>query len=46
MNMLAMTTGAERQISDVDRLLEAAGLRRFQVDQLQAPYTIIHAQAA
>jgi hypothetical protein len=46
LNMLAMTTGAERQISDVDRILEAAGLRRVQVDQLQAPYTIIHAQAA
>lgn len=45
MNMLAMTTGVERRLQDVDRLLTSAGLQRFQVDQLQAPYTIIHARA-
>lgn len=47
LNMLAVTTGRERSLSEYDALLTAAGLRRISVvGANQSPQTVIEAVAA
>lgn len=45
MNMLAMTGGRERDISEYDKLFAAAGLARTVATPTQSPFTIIEATA-
>jgi hypothetical protein len=45
MNMLVLAPGRERNLSEFDRLLRSAGLRRVALTPLQPPYSIIEAMA-
>jgi hypothetical protein len=45
MNKLAMLPGKERDLAEFDTLIQAAGLRRTALTQLQPPYCIIEAVA-
>jgi hypothetical protein len=45
MNMLAMTSGRERDIGEYDKLFASAGLARTAAESTQSPFTIIEATA-